>query len=827
MNILIACEDFRVGGAQVFCLNLGKALEKNHKVYVYSQYKDYVDLELVRHHYPGARIIVPNIPMDKIIRKVDTMLYKFNIDWSLRQYFVIRHIQSTLNHLNIQLVHSNMLKSDYLFCKAMKKNTIPLVITMHGNYETFLSNIRRAKGEIILNYIQKTNEIVKRINGLVYLTKKNLCILEELDSNGISSANNILVKKIYNGFTNKKLKSFIDGKGKLGIQKQHTVFGMVARGIPEKGWESAIRSILAMKDSKNVHLILVGASTYLDSLKKKYSDKNNIHFVGYSSNPLYWVKCFDIGLLPTVYGESLPTSIIEYLYCGKPVIATDIGEIDEMLSVDGYKAGLIVGVHNNEVDHYELVKAMEYFHQNPDKWVSFSTLALEASEKFSMEKCVSAYDKMYRDLLSSYYGTWSKNGKKPGQKNILLIIPELGPGGAERSISKLSQLLSRSQNVYICINNLGKKTHYPIGGQLINLGLPPSKNIFHKTFLWLRRIYSLKKIKHDLTIDISISFMEGASYLNVITKYKDKIVVSLRGSYYKHPELKGLKGFVRKNILIPLLFRKADKVVAMGSQHENEMKTQFCLPSNKIAIIPNFYDISKIRDKSNEPMEKQYALIFKRQVIVCSGRFHFLKSHKSLITVYKEVLKDYECSLILLGDGALKRDYIVHCRDLGLNVCDYQYDNEKTLDTHFSLGVYLLGYQENPFKFIRHSDLFILSSSWGEGFPNALAEAIICGVPVVSSDCRTGPREILAPKSQLQLKEKLYDRLDTPYGSLLPVLGDQPNKLLVSLWKDTIINYLVDRQMAEKKASLAYERIQDYDMIKVAHKWFDIMENAN
>ena len=410
MNILIACEDLRVGGAQVFCLNLGKALGKNHNVYLYSQYRDYVDSELVRCHYPNARIIAPNIPWDKGVRKLDRLLYKLNIDWSLREHFVVRHMRNTINHLNVQLVHSNMFKSDYFFCKAMKNCPVPLVITMHGNYETFLDNIREAKGERILNYMQKVGDTVKRIDALVYLTDKNLRVLSELDSNTMQLSTSFVRRKIYNGFSHNSTKSVFDGRQKLGISGHHTLFGLVARGIPEKGWESAIRALLAMDDNKNAALILVGDSSYLDTLKGGFSQQENIHFVGYSSNPLEWIDCFDVGLLPTVYGESLPTSIIEYLSCGKPVISTDIGEIRQMLTLGAEKAGEILTVKDKQVNTKELTKAMENLHRNKKKRARFAKTAKVLSARFSMGKCRDSYLELYYFLIDGHESLSASTG---------------------------------------------------------------------------------------------------------------------------------------------------------------------------------------------------------------------------------------------------------------------------------------------------------------------------------------------------------------------------------------------------------------------------------
>ena len=165
-----------------------------------------------------------------------------------------------------------------------------------------------------------------------------------------------------------------------------------------------------MDDNKNAALILVGDSSYLDTLKGGFSQQENIHFVGYSSNPLEWIDCFDVGLLPTVYGESLPTSIIEYLSCGKPVISTDIGEIRQMLTLGAEKAGEILKVKDKQVNTKELTKAMENLHRNKKKRARFAKTAKVLSARFSMGKCRDSYLELYYFLIDGHESLSASTG---------------------------------------------------------------------------------------------------------------------------------------------------------------------------------------------------------------------------------------------------------------------------------------------------------------------------------------------------------------------------------------------------------------------------------
>ena len=109
----------------------------------------------------------------------------------------------------------------------------------------------------------------------------------------------------------------------------------------------------------------------------------------------------------------------------------------------------------------------------------------------------------------------------------------------------------------------------------------------------------------------------------------------------------------------------------------------------------------------------------------------------------KKLIREYTPSkLIILGDGELSDDLIKLSGNLGLKTFSL-IGNVQVDDSH---DVYFFGFQENPFKFISKSKLFLLSSLY-EGFPNVIVEAMACGIPIISSDCKSGPREILTEDS--------------------------------------------------------------------------------
>ena len=159
----------------------------------------------------------------------------------------------------------------------------------------------------------------------------------------------------------------------------------------------------------------------------------------------------------------------------------------------------------------------------------------------------------------------------------------------------------------------------------------------------------------------------------------------------------------------------------------------------------------------------------------------------------------------------LKNEYIQFCNELGLQI----FDNVLQEDVS-DVDICFAGNHPNPFKFMAKSKLFVLSSDW-EGFPNVLVEAMICGVPVISSDCPTGPREILAPDTCY--RHLIKDVEHSPFGSLLPILGEKPDNKILECWVETILLYLSNKDFAYEKTANAQKRVREFSSDQYENIW--------
>ncbi|WP_041595732.1 glycosyltransferase [Halanaerobium hydrogeniformans] len=184
------------------------------------------------------------------------------------------------------------------------------------------------------------------------------------------------------------------------------------------------------------------------------------------------------------------------------------------------------------------------------------------------------------------------------------------------------------------------------------------------------------------------------------------------------------KMFFLNYILLKLVYSYSDYNIALTEDLKKQIKKQYNISDNKITTIYNPLNIEliqkKIKDSSCSFEQNNFN-------IVSCGRLSKQKNFSMLIKSIKLIREENINNIVLyiLGDGPLKK----HLEGL---IWKYDLTN----------SVYLLGYKKNPFKYIANADLFILSSLY-EGMPNVILESLACGTPILSTNCPTGPKEIL------------------------------------------------------------------------------------
>ena len=167
------------------------------------------------------------------------------------------------------------------------------------------------------------------------------------------------------------------------------------------------------------------------------------------------------------------------------------------------------------------------------------------------------------------------------KKNLLLLVNQLHGGGAQKVVANLSIYLSEYYNVTLAIYNDTDKVVFHYKGDMVKLSLPYAENThsnpFHKRLLRsLSLIRQVRKLKKERKIHVTISFMEASNFINVLSRRRDKVIISVR-SYLSHefadmPRLKIFAFFIR------LLYNKADRVVVPRIFYAPTLSTIFMLP---------------------------------------------------------------------------------------------------------------------------------------------------------------------------------------------------------------------------------------------------------
>ena len=382
-NVLIAIESFWDGGAEMFAIRLANDIALNCNVC-------FVEL------YPYKSISKKQISLIDSSRvhlfqigknNFGDFLHKKrkNSSNSLFHFLRILHDKITtfqvkfiLRKYKINVVNSHSWDTDLYFAKLKDSFDYNFVSTFHGHYE-FLKNKRD-------DFEKNTTFILSKVNNVIYTSSKHK---ETLDN---YICPQLVKHKIFYGIS-----LTIASAPTLYKKDEVLKIILVARGIIEKGWEQAILAVLALSElyPAKIELDLVGEGPHLDYLKNTYKH-NNIRFCGYIEDVKNVICTSHIGILPTYYSaESLPNSVIEYLVCGKPVISTKVGAIEEMMNVNGMSAGKCLDIDNGIPDVDDLKLAIEDYLINPDQVEKNSNLALEAAKKFTMEACVFNYLKVF------------------------------------------------------------------------------------------------------------------------------------------------------------------------------------------------------------------------------------------------------------------------------------------------------------------------------------------------------------------------------------------------------------------------------------------------
>lgn len=392
--------------------------------------------------------------------------------------------------------------------------------------------------------------------------------------------------------------------------------------------------------------------------------------------------------------------------------------------------------------------------------------------------------------------------------NMRFLINNLSRGGAERTVSRISLKMNNNIKKELLLFGKDAEVGYSYKGNLVYLDREDDSGKTKKLLNFINRTKKLKEMKQKNDTP-TISFLLYANLINALTARSGRTILSVRNHMTTQFKTGNMSKFW--NFVIKYIYPKADLITVVSREIKEDLIKNYKIEKSKIKVIYNSYDIQNIQELSQEPLDKEYEEIFQKSVIVTVGRLNKQKGIQHLIRAFSNAYKNKsELRLVIIGSGT-QENYL------------------KQLVTNLDLNnvVHFLGHQDNPFKFISKSQLYVMPSIF-EGFPNSLSEAMACGAPVLASDCLSGPREILAPQ-EFGKEEINYEISKKRFGVLMPVCNGEEyssEDLLIKeelKMADLIIKLFENDEMREYFSNKSLERIENFNINKIIKEWENIL----
>ena len=368
-----------------------------------------------------------------------------------------------------------------------------------------------------------------------------------------------------------------------------------------------------------------------------------------------------------------------------------------------------------------------------------------------------------------------------------MLITSLAGGGAERVASELSLNLSSEINRQIII--LTDEVSYPSKEPPLSLGIKFRKPLtLSIPYSFLLGVIKYRKLLKTHKPDASLSFLTLDNFINIISNYGNrdtKTIISVHialSMKFKN----SLQDRIAK-LVIKKLYSQADLIVAVSEGVRDELVSDFKIKPDKIKVLYNAVDISKIQTLSDECIDDESWFNEDIPLIINVGRLAIQKGQWHLIRAFSEVRQHKKCRLVIRGNGELK-----------------EYLENLVKELNLSDDVKFLGWKENPYKYIAKASFFVSSSLW-EALPYALTESMACGCPIISTDCKYGPREILG---------------ENEYGMLVPPMDGKLRSALEPLSTNekylsrAIINLLDNAELRDFYAQKSKGRVKNFAVEK-------------
>lgn len=311
--------------------------------------------------------------------------------------------------------------------------------------------------------------------------------------------------------------------------------------------------------------------------------------------------------------------------------------------------------------------------------------------------------------------------------DIAVHLPDLSGGGAERMVTNLTrEFASRGYNVDLVLSQASGPYLSNVSQEvnIVDLDAP--------TFPGYAALGSLPSLGSYLRRCRPTSLLAVLTRVNVVSvitarlfSTETNIVVSERNHLSSTLDQYGWLGKQVLPSLVRTTYPWADGIVPISNGVAQDLSTISRIPVSEMTVIHNPAYSEDIREQAAAPVSHPWFGPGEPPVVLGVGSLSPQKDFPTLIRAFDQLRSQQDARLLILGEGDRREELESLIQECGI-----------------SNDVELPGFVDNPFKYMKQADVFVLSSQW-EGFGNVVVEAMACGTPIVSTDCPSGPAEIL------------------------------------------------------------------------------------
>lgn len=398
------------------------------------------------------------------------------------------------------------------------------------------------------------------------------------------------------------------------------------------------------------------------------------------------------------------------------------------------------------------------------------------------------------------------------QYRNVILINSLGGGGAERQVALIQNVPALDQIITIEPHDVYRVNPT----KKISLFDAPASGLLSKGKQLGLALIKLKKLgvnKHTkVYCFLQLSYILGYFAKKLLGC---KLYICIRTNpfgYYANAVSMKMPMFLYKHIL-----QTADKVLTNSATTALEIKSKLGL--QQVHAIANGYNFDAIKKASEENLDA-FEIVFTNKIVcIHTGRLDYDKGQWHLLRIFAKVVKNNpDAYLMIMGEGPYRNKLTQLCLQLQLPFQAYQQGDAIDLQAK----VIFMGFQQNPYKYFSRATLFLFTSMF-EGLPNAPIEAMICNLPVVMSDCKTGPREILLPESDLLSTTDIP--LQAEGGYLMPPFTGEINftdnalTTVEQIWVNQIIDIIQSTSLLQKLKQGCQKAVAKYNAQVMLDLW--------